>query len=181
MTHMRCDKWGWKEHKNINKRISRGIGISSRIMNLLRDICLGEHYIEIALLLRESMFVNSVLTNAEIWYLLRKEEIKQIEELDRTLLRKIMNVPFSTPSEAYFLVLGILPLGEIIKACRLNYLYYIMKREESEMLYRFFMTQWNNEVFGDWTKKVRVTWKSLEYPATLKTSNQCLKANSKTL
>ena len=96
--------------RNINKRISRGIGISSQIMNLLRDICLGEHYIEIALLLRESMFVNSVLTNAEIWYLLRKEEIKQLEELDRTLLRKIMNVPFSTPSEAYFLELGILPL-----------------------------------------------------------------------
>ena len=135
--------------RNINKRISRGIGISSQIMNLLRDICLGEHYIEIALLLRESMFVNSVLTNAEIWYLLRKEEIKQLEELDRTLLRKIMNVPFSTPGEAYFLELGILPLGVIIKARRLNYLYYIMKREESEMLYRFFMTQWNNEVCGD--------------------------------
>ena len=84
--------------RNINKRISRGIGISSQIMNLLRDICLGKHYIEIALLLRESMFVNSVLTNAEIWYLLRKEEIKQLEDLDRTLLRKIMNVPFSTPS-----------------------------------------------------------------------------------
>ena len=43
--------------RNINKRISRGI--SSQIMNLLRDICLGEHYIEIALLLRESTFINS--------------------------------------------------------------------------------------------------------------------------
>ena len=92
-----------------------------------------------------------------------------------------MNVPFSSPSEAYFLELGILPLGVIIKTCRLNYLYYIMNREESEKLYRFFMTHWNNEVFGDWTKKVRVTWKSLEYPATLNTSNQCLKVNLKTL
>jgi hypothetical protein len=153
--------------KNVSKRISRGIGISSQIVNLLRDICLGEHYIEIALLLRESMFINSVLTNAEIWYLLKKEEIKQLEDLDKTLLKKILKVPFSTPGEAYFLELGILPLGVIIKARRLNYLHYIIMREESEMLFRFFMTQWNNEVYGDWTKEVKTNLEEFGIPCDL--------------
>ena len=115
-----CDKWGYEEYKECKQDDLKRIGISSQIVNLLRDICLGEHYIEIALLLRESMFINSVLTNAEIWFFLKKEEIKQLEDLDKTLLKKILKVPFSTPGEAYFLELGILPLGVIIKACRLN-------------------------------------------------------------
>ena len=57
---------------------------------------------EIVLWLRESMFVNSVLKNAEIWYALTKEEVRELEDLDRTLLKKLLTVPFSTPGEAYF-------------------------------------------------------------------------------
>ena len=56
-----------KNSKNIQKRISKGIGIISSIMTLLNKICLGEFYIEIAMILRESMFINGILTNAEIW------------------------------------------------------------------------------------------------------------------
>ena len=153
-----------KNTRNLKKRISRGIGISTQILNLLRTICLGEHYIEISLLLRESLFINSVLTNAEIWYSVTKDEIKELEDLDRTLLRKILNVPFSTPSEAYFLELGILPIGVIIKARRINYLQYILKREENEMLYTFFMTQWYNEIDGDWTKEIKLNLEEFGIP-----------------
>ena len=145
-----------KNTRNVKKRVARGIGISTQIINLLKTICLGEHYMEIALLLRESMFLNSVLTNDEIWYALTKEEVRELEDLDRTLLKKLLTVPFSTPGEAYFLELGILPIGVIVKARRLNYLHYILKREESEMLHTFFMTQWYNETEGDWTKEVRI-------------------------
>ena len=87
---------------------------------------------EIALLLRESKFINGILTNAEIWYSLKKEEIKEFEDLDKSLLRMILNVPFSTPGESYILELGILPLEIIIKARRINYLYYLLTRKETE-------------------------------------------------
>ena len=110
------------------------------------------------------MFLNGILTNAEIWYSLTKEEIKQLEDLDLTLLRKLLNVPYSTPSEAFYLELGILPIGVIIKARRVNYLHYILKRKENEMLYTFFMTQWNNETPGDWTQQIRIDLKDLEIP-----------------
>ena len=52
--------------------------------------------IEIVILLRETMFINGILTNAEIWYNLTKEKIKELENLDLTLLRKVLRVPFST-------------------------------------------------------------------------------------
>ena len=66
--------------------------------------------------------------NAEIWYNLTKDEIKELENLDLTLLRKVMRVPFSTPSEAYFLELGIISIEAIIKKRRINYLHYLLKR-----------------------------------------------------
>ena len=117
-----------KNTLNIKKRISKGLGIISQIVNLLSYISLGEFYIEIVILLRESLFINGILTNAEIWYNLTKDEIKEHENLDLTLLRKVMRVPFSTPSEAYFLELGIISILVIIKKRRINYLHYLLKR-----------------------------------------------------
>ena len=153
-----------KNTRNIKKRVARGIGISTQILNLLKSICLGEFYIEIALLLREALFLSSVLTNAEIWYSLTKDEIKELDDLDKTLLRKILKVPLSTPSEAYFLELGIIPIEVYIKARRIVYLHYVLKREENEMLYTFFITQWNNEVEGDWTKEIKLNLEEFGIP-----------------
>ena len=103
-----------KNTRNIQSRISKGVGKITQILNILDTISLGEYYMETAILLRESMFLNGILTNAEIWYGLTKEDIKQFEDLDLTLLRKLLKVPFSTPSEAFYLELGIIPIGVII-------------------------------------------------------------------
>jgi 3-deoxy-D-manno-octulosonate 8-phosphate phosphatase KdsC-like HAD superfamily phosphatase len=153
-----------RNSKNIKKRISKGIGISTQIVNLLSSICLGEYYMEIAMLLRESMFINGILTNAEIWYSVTKEEIREFEDLDRTLLMKILKVPFSTPGEAFYLELGILPIGVILKARRANYMHYLLKRKENEMLHTFFITQWFNETVGDWTEQLKIDLADLGIP-----------------
>ena len=84
--------------------------------------------------------------------------------MDLTLLRKLLKVPFSTPSEAFYLELGIIPIGVILKARRVNYLHYILTREESEMLYTFFITQWHNETPGDWTQQIRIDLEDLKIP-----------------
>ena len=153
-----------KNTRNIKNRVAKGIGISTQILNMLGSICLGEHYIEIALLLREALFLNYILTNAEIWYSLTKDEIRELDDLDKTLLRKIMKVPFSTPGKAFFLELGILPIEVLLKAKRIVYLQYILKREEGETLYSFLMTQWHHEVEGDWTKEIRMNLEEFKIP-----------------
>ena len=130
-----------KNRKNVEKRISKGIGIITQILNLLDIVSFGQHYIEIALLLRESMFINGILFNAEIWYGLTKTELSEFENLDRLLLRRILNVPFSTPKEAYYLELGITQISEIIQMRRIQYLHNLVTREEHEMLNQLFITQ----------------------------------------
>ena len=47
-----------KNRQNINSKVAKGMGIVTEIMNLLNDISLGTLYFEIAMALRESMFVN---------------------------------------------------------------------------------------------------------------------------
>ena len=48
---------GWSQAE----RISRGIGEITQIEQLLEMVSLGEHFVEIATLFRESMFVNGIL------------------------------------------------------------------------------------------------------------------------
>jgi hypothetical protein len=137
-----------KNSKNIADRISRGIGKINQIEQMLEMVSLGEHFVDIATLFRESMFVNSILTNAEIWYSFSESEVKEFESLDRILLRKFLKVPISTPQESFYLELGILPLGVIVKARRINYLHYLLTKGENEMLYKFVLHNGINHAEG---------------------------------
>ena len=86
------------------------------------------------MLFREAIFRNGILTNYEIWYGFNTKEIQKFEELDRILIRKVLQVPFSTPQESFYLELGILPIGVIVKARRINYLHYLITRKETEIV-----------------------------------------------
>jgi hypothetical protein len=124
-------------------------------MSLLDDICLGKHYFETAARLRESYLVNGILFNSEIWYDLKENEIRELEEIDETLLRKIFKAHSKTPIEALYLELGCLPLRHIIMARRINYLYYLANLKENELLYNFFKAQVESPQKGDWILTVK--------------------------
>ena len=83
---------------------------------------LGKHFFKIALLLCESIFLSSVLTNSEVWYRVTKSEIEDLEMVDRSLLKKILSVPNSTPTDALYLETGCIRIGTILKARRAIYI-----------------------------------------------------------
>ena len=64
--------------KNIKSRIGRGIGAISNIMNILKEVSLGNLYYEMAILLRQSIFLSSVLLNSETWINLTKNDINDL-------------------------------------------------------------------------------------------------------
>ena len=104
------------------------------MMNILETVTFGEYYFSTALILRESLFLNGILTNAEVWYGLTKAEVKELEDLDSILLRKILNTQFSVPAESLNLELGLLNIETVIKARRINFLHYLATRKKTEML-----------------------------------------------
>ena len=83
-----------------------------------------------------------------------KEE-NELEQMNQSLLLKILNAPRSTPKESVYLELGALPVTSIIKSRRLKYLYYLCTLKKDSMLYRFFKIQWLKPSPGDWTYQIK--------------------------
>ena len=152
---------------NIESRVSKGLGKIAQIMSMVGKISLGKHFFKIAFLLRETIFLSSILTNSEVWYRLTKSDVEELELLDRSLLRRILSVPNSTPSAALFLETGCMRIGTILKARRLNYLQYLVKLPEEDMLSKIFHCQWlvNNQ--QDWTRQVKKDLEDFNLPTDL--------------
>ena len=156
-----------RNSKNIKDRISKGVGIITQILNFLERISFGPYLFEIAVMLRESMLVNGTMTNSEVWYNVTESEVAELENLDKLFFRKILGVPGSTPNEAYCLEFGVLPLGVILKARRINYLHRILTSDKKGMLFSFFIVQWHNPTKGDWTEQVKEDLEDLNIAADL--------------
>ena len=126
-----------KNQKNITARKNKGTGIITQIMSILEDICFGNYYFQVAIILRNSLLISSLLSNAEGWYKLTKSEIEELESVDERLLRKVLESPVSTPKEMLYLELGVLPIGFIIRMRRLHFLKYILDEDENSLIHTF--------------------------------------------
>ena len=140
---------------NIKDRVGKGVGIMSDILNDLESVSFGFDYFRIFKIFREARFINGTLTNADIWYGLDSNSLKELEDLDRLMIRKVLKCPFSTPTEAGHLELGFLPLHCLVKERRMNYFHYILKGDPNKMLHKFLVAQWENEVKNDWTQTIK--------------------------
>ena len=101
-----------KHMKNIKERVAKGTGIVKRIPTILDSIPLGKHYFEVAMILRDSLLISSILYNAEAWYNITNTELTLIETVDLMFFRRLLK---ATPIEMFYLELGCLPLRQIIR------------------------------------------------------------------
>ena len=144
-----------KNISNVKNRVSKGVGLVTEIMNILKNVSFGHRYFEIALILREARLINGILTNAEVWYSLGSKDISDLEQIDRMFLKQVFCAANSVSNESLYLELGVIPIGIIIKARRISYLHYLANLNHSSMLYRVFITQWKYPDKGDWTEQVK--------------------------
>ena len=154
--------------KNIRARVNKGIGIMKNILNLLDGIPFGKFYHEVAIILRNSLFVSSVLYNSEVWYNLTKAELNLLETVDVDLLRGILKAPKSTPKEMLFLELGILPLREILRKRRLGFLHYILQQKSDSLIRKVFEAQNKYPTSKDWVTMVRNDLTVIDMKTTFK-------------
>ena len=143
-----------KNMKNILSRVNKSIGITNQILSILDDICFGRYHFEVAVVLRNSLLLSSILTNSEAWYNLKKEEVEKLEKADEKLLRKILECPFSTPKEMIYLELNCLPIRYIIKCRRVMFLSYIVREEKSSLIFKFLEAQLASPTKNDWGQTV---------------------------
>ena len=157
-----------KNIKNIGARKAKGLGIIRQILDILEGTCLGKYEIEAALILRSSLLLNGFLTNSEVWYGLKSEDLKQLEQTDEILLRKILETPSSTPKCMLYLETGFKPISFIVQARRLTYLQYILKEEENSLISKFFNAQNSQSVKNDWALTVKKDLEELDINLSFK-------------
>ena len=140
---------------NIEERWKKRIGIVSQVISILKEVTLGFHYFKTGLLYRNTNVVNGLLFNSEIWYNLSKNQIEKIENIDEQYLRQLLGAHSKTPKEALHLETGTLPFRYIIMARRVNYLHYLLRLNNDELLYKFFKAQEEFPGKNDWILTVK--------------------------
>ena len=135
---------------NLDERRQKAYAIVSEIVAILREVPLGKFEIEAGLKLRNAMFINGILTNCEIWYGMKKEEISMLQEIDEYLVRKILKLHSKIPKDTLYLETGILPIKYIMMSRRLNYWHHIITRKENELIYRVYQAQKRVPIKDDW-------------------------------
>ena len=71
--------------ENIQKRKKNGYGIIEQIKKILQNVFFGKYFFVAAVLLRESLFINSILLNSEAWFNLTDKEINALTIVDNAL------------------------------------------------------------------------------------------------
>ena len=92
-----------------------------------------------------------------------------------------MKAPKSTPKEVIFLELGLLPLREVIKQRRMNFLYYLIHQKSDSMIKRIFEKQSRNRTPKDWITTVLKDIEELELNVTFEEIKQMSKQGWKNM
>ena len=122
----------------IEKRRQKGIGICSQISGMINGLSLGHYYFKIAFLFRETMLLNGMLTNLEVWHPVSSSQIEILEKIDTNFLRKVLKSHSKTPTEALYLETGLLQIRYVAMQRRLMYLHNILKKPENELIRRVY-------------------------------------------
>jgi hypothetical protein len=81
---------------------------------MLEDIFFRPFHFAAGKMLRGSLLINSILLNSEVWYGITKADINELEAVDHSLLRKILQAPSCTPTPMLYLELGCIPIRRLM-------------------------------------------------------------------
>ena len=109
------------------------------------------------LLLYRSLFVSTVLFNSQTWSGIRKKDIDQLQIVQLKFLKRILNLPSSTPNSFLFLELGVLPIEKEIHKRQLMYLHRILMLPEEDPVYQMFtnLVEFTDKGESNWWSQVK--------------------------
>ena len=125
----------------IKDRIRRATKAMISISSLIKETNLGIYEVQVWLLLYRSLFISTVLFNSQTWSRIRKKDIELLQIAQLKFLKRILNLPSSTPNSFLFLELGVLPIESEIHKRQLMYLHRILMLPEEDPVHQMFTNQ----------------------------------------
>ena len=126
------------------------MGAISQIFSILNEVSTGYHFMEIGLILRESILLSKMLLSAESWHKLFLYQIEKFEQIDKIFLRKLFNCHSKTSIEFLYSESESIPLRFVTSVRRLLYWWHILSVDKSEMIFKVYSAQKLSPVSGDW-------------------------------
>ena len=117
-----------RPRSTILDRVNRGWAICGQIFGFLKDIHIGNLRVQIGLELKQSLLLNGILFNSEVWHSMKDTDIASLVIIDQYLKRGLLYSHAKTPLEHLYLEIGALPVKYIIISRRLIYLKEIIDR-----------------------------------------------------
>ena len=74
-----------KHTTNVQARKNKGLGVITQITQILDTVIFGKYYFEVAMVLRSSLLLSSLLLNSEAWVNLSDSDIRALERTDEIL------------------------------------------------------------------------------------------------
>ena len=155
-----------KHTKNIQNRKNKGLGIIDQITSILETVFFGKYFFEIAMVLRSSLFLSSVLLNSEAWVNYTEKDVRSLEQTDEILLNKILGCDSNTSNVLKYLELGIIPVRYEIMKRKILFLQYILKQDKDSMIYKVFEATSENPLNNDFVKTCKKYLKTLDINLT---------------
>ena len=138
--------------KNVQARKNKGLGIINQIMEILQSTFFGKYYFEVALVLRSSLLLSSLLLNAEAWVNLTDQNIRALEQTDEILLSKILGCDANTSNVFKYLELGVYPVRFELMKRKILFLHYLLNQDKKSMIYRVLEATKENPANNDFVK-----------------------------
>ena len=146
---------------NINAIKKESIGIIRTLIRKLEDMKLKNYYFECAMIYFNAILRGSILYASETYYNLTERNLRNIERIEESFLRKVLNTSKGCPISQLYLETGQWPARFQIMKLRMLFLKSILDENEQSMVGNFFKLQLDQPVKGDWVSTVRKNLKEM--------------------
>ena len=144
-----------KPDSDIQRRYAKGISAGNQILGMLNEN-FSFSYFETAMVFRNSILVNGVLSSLEAVNFLSPSHLDSLEKCDNYLMSKLFLSGSTTPSVSFFMETGSLPLRFVLMGRRVMFYFQILKKENNNELVSIISNiQRDDPISNDWILLVK--------------------------
>ena len=125
------------------------------INGFMRETQLGRHTISVHILLHNTIFIQSILFNAQAWSNMTERNMEKITSVQLKFLKKIMGVKQATTNSFTYLEMGVMPIKYEFHKRQLSFLHHIIHLSEDDPVQKLWKYQASLPDYSNWWSGVK--------------------------
>ena len=122
-------------------RVKKAKTVIISILSMCSAMTLGYYQFIVLVLLYKTVFLMSVLFNAQTWTNITKTQFDQLRTVQLKFLKRMVMTPDATPNAFTFLEFGILPVEYEVHKRQLVFLHHVLTLPQNDPVYKLYKQQ----------------------------------------